>query len=84
MREALQLRRDRRLHLGMHMAGVEHRDAARKVDETPPLDVPELGVLGTVDEEVPHHAHATRRGIEPTLVPGGIGVVGFDFVHGVH
>ena len=46
--ELLQLLRDRRLHFWMHVARVEHRDAAREIDVAPALHIPQLGVRSAV------------------------------------
>jgi len=48
MYELFQLPRDRLLHLRVHVAGVEYRDAAGEIDIAPALDVPDLGVGGTL------------------------------------
>jgi hypothetical protein len=53
MRELFQLGRNGLLYLRVHVAGVEHRDAAGEIDVAPALDVPDLGVGGAlgVDRE---------------------------------
>jgi hypothetical protein len=76
VREALQLRRNGGLHLGVHVPGVEHRNAPGKVDEAAALDVPELGVFGVADEKVAHHPHAARRGRQAAGVPVCVGRCG--------
>src|SRR6266403_2728450 len=48
MYELFQLPRDRLLHLRVQVAGVEYRDAAGEIDIAPALDVPDLGVGGTL------------------------------------
>ena len=72
MGKTLQLGGDGGLDPWMAVPGVEHRDATGEIDEAAPFDIPELGVLGMVDEEVPEHGHATRRGGQAALVPVGI------------
>jgi hypothetical protein len=62
VREALQLLSERRHDLGVAVADVEHRDAAGKIDEAAPLDVPELRAFGTRGKKLRHHADAARRG----------------------
>src|SRR5690606_37415319 len=72
------------LHLGVHMACVDHRNATGKVNEAPTFNVPELGVLRTFNEKITHHAHAPRGGGEPARMPGGVGLIGFNISHRVH
>jgi hypothetical protein len=80
--EALQLRRNGGLHLGVHVPGVEHGNAPGKVDEAAALDVPELGVFGVADEKVAHHPHAARRGRQAAGVPVCIGLGGGQLAGG--
>jgi len=60
VRECLRLPRDRLHHLGVAVAGIDHADAGREIDETPPIHVPELGVLRSGDIN-PLGAHSSRR-----------------------
>src|SRR5581483_12499717 len=46
MSQLLELRSHRSLHFRMHMAGIEHGNAAGEVDIAPALHVPELCVGG--------------------------------------
>ena len=50
VRECFELLCGRRLHRGMDMTGVDHRDAGGKIDVTAALYVPELRVTGPLDE----------------------------------
>ena len=72
MYELFQLPRDRLLHLGVHVAGVEHRDAAGEVDIAPPLDVPDLGVAGTLGVHRERVRDAARDGLLAAGVQFGV------------
>ena len=48
----LELRLHRLHQARMPVSGVEHRDAAGEVDEAPALDVPDLGVVGALHEDL--------------------------------
>jgi hypothetical protein len=52
MGEALQLLMHRLHHLGMAVAGVQHGNAGGEVDIAAALDVPDLGVLRPVGENL--------------------------------
>ncbi len=58
----------------MQVAGVEHGDAAGEVQELVALDVPDLGVLRTGDEDRVGLADATGDGGAATVHQGIIGV----------
>ncbi len=62
VREALQLRLDRRDHLRVAVADVHHRDAAGEVDVALSLHVPQLGAQRALGEEGAHDADAAWRG----------------------
>ena len=66
--ELLELLRDRRLHLRVHVPGVEHGDAAREVDVAAALDVPELRVAGALGVDGEGVADAARDGVLAALV----------------
>jgi len=53
---------DRLDDFGVAVAGVEHGNAARKVDETAAFDVPNLSVFAALDEDRVAEAHATGDG----------------------
>ena len=53
---------DRLDDFGVAVAGVEHGNAARKVDETAAFHVPNLGIFAALDEDGVAEAHATRNG----------------------
>ena len=59
----LELPRDRRLHLRVHVAGVENGDAAREVDVALALHVPELRVGGAIGVDGKGVRDAARNGI---------------------
>ena len=60
--EVVELGADGGLDLGMQVAGVQHRDAAREVDVFLAVGVPQRGVLGAHGIEIAHDADAARRG----------------------
>ena len=88
MGKTLQLGGNRGLYFGVDMAGIEHRDAAGKVDEAAALDVPKLGIFCVVDKKIAHHSHAARRGGQTAGMPVSIGAwrncIGFGLEVGVH
>ncbi|MNQ55387.1 hypothetical protein D3C85_694810 [compost metagenome] len=57
-------------HLGVVVAGVEHGDAGGKVDVAVALHVPQLGVLGPVDEDRQQGADALYHGRFTAGLPG--------------
>ena len=63
MHEVFQLPCDRLLHLRVQVAGVEYRDAAGEVDIAPALDVPDLGVGGTLGVHRERVGDAARHGL---------------------
>ena len=50
--EALELILDGLDHLRVAVAGVEHRDAGSEVDVAAAFDIPDLGILGAVGENL--------------------------------
>ena len=60
----------------MAMAGVEHRDAAGKIDVALAFDVPQLGVGGAFCVYGQGIGDPARNGGESTLVQFGIGAHG--------
>ena len=62
-------------HPSVQVAGVEHGDAAGKVDEAAALHIPELGVAGLLDEVVMGLAHAPGDGGVAAGEKGGVGEV---------
>ena len=88
MGKPLQLGGNRSLYFGVDVAGIEHRDAAGKVDEATALDIPKLGIFCVVDKKIAHHSHAARRGSQTAGMPVGIGArrngIGFGLEVGVH
>ena len=65
----VELLRDRALHLGMKVAGVDHRDAGAEVEIALALDIPDLGAFGAVDEDRRKVALAARHGRVLALLP---------------
>jgi hypothetical protein len=72
MHETVELLRDRVLHLGVDVAGVENGDAAREIDVALPLHVPELRVGSAVRVDGQRIRDPARNGILPALVQFGI------------
>ncbi|EAU67297.1 hypothetical protein STIAU_4929 [Stigmatella aurantiaca DW4/3-1] len=62
VREGIELGLHRLDHPRVAMPRVEHRDAAREVDEAAALHVPQLTVLRAGDEKRRHHPHPSRCG----------------------
>jgi hypothetical protein len=75
VRELLDLLGEGGLHARMHMTRIEHGDAARKVDITAALDIPQLGVLRVIGVDPKEVGDATRH---------GIGTAAMQFVVGGH
>ena len=73
MRKALQLIGNSCLHFGVQVTGIEHCNAAHEVNKAATLDIPQLSVLGAVNEKVAHHSNAAGRGGQATGMPLGIG-----------
>ena len=59
-------------HVGVAVAGVQHGDAAREVDEPAAFNVPELRVLGTVGKDRSGGGHAARDGCLATREQGRV------------
>src|ERR1700692_800765 len=76
VREALELAAKRGLHFRMQVAGVEHRDAACKVDEAAALDIPQFGVRRALRVDHEGVRYATRDGVLAALLQIGIGAHG--------
>ena len=72
---------DARHHLRMAVAGVQDGNAAREIDVALALNVPDLAVLGAVDEDLVRMAHAAGNGGFTACVQGGIAGQGVA-VHG--
>ena len=68
VRDLLELRGHRGLHVRMHVPGVDHGDAAGEVHVAAAFDVPELGVLRALGVHRERIAHATRNGGDAPLV----------------
>jgi hypothetical protein len=75
VRVAIELVLHRGDHCRVAMAGVEHRDAAGKIDVAPALDVEHLGVLGPRGEDRVGMAHAAGHGGLAARQQRGIGQV---------
>ena len=60
-------------HPGMAVAGVEHGDAAGKIDIAAALDVPQLGVFGAGGEDLGGGGDSARHGGQATGVQVSIG-----------
>jgi len=69
--ERLELLLDGGNDLGMKMSGIDHCDAGRKVDITPAVLAPELGVLGALGIDAGRVGDATRHCCNPPLVKLG-------------
>ena len=66
MRDLVELRAHGLEHAPVAMARVQHGDAAREIDVTAAIDVPEQRVLGALDENRVDHRHAARdRSLAP-------------------
>ena len=63
MGEALELLARRGHHLGVAVAGIEHRDAAGEVDIALALDIPDLGVLRPRGIDAGGAGHAPGNGL---------------------
>ena len=61
VRVELELFLDRLDHLRMAVAGVQHRDSAREIDEASSFDIPEFGIFGTRREDRKGGRHAARH-----------------------
>ena len=57
--EMIQLLGNRGDLLGMAMAGIDHGNAAAKVDVAFAFNVPDFGVFGTLSVKFTHHTHTT-------------------------
>jgi hypothetical protein len=68
-------------HGGVAVAGVQDGNAAGKVDVALALNVPDLAVLGAVDEDLVRMAHAARNSGFTARIEGGIAGQGVA-VHG--
>jgi hypothetical protein len=55
------------------MAGIEHRDTTGKIDKSTSFNIPELGILGVVNEEVAHDGNTPWCRCKATLVPFCVG-----------
>ena len=59
--ETVELRLDRLDHLGVAMAGVDDRNARRKVDVAATLDVPDFRIFGAIGIDLRRHADTARN-----------------------
>ncbi len=67
MGERRHLRRHRGHHFRVAVAGVQHRDAAGKVDVAFALDIPQLGVFGAGGEDGVADPDPARHGGEAAV-----------------
>ena len=65
--EFLQLLGHCGLHFGVQMAGVEHADAAGKVDIALAFGGPDFGIFGTFGVKIAHNAHTAGGGGQAAL-----------------
>ena len=72
VREAIDLRLDGADQGGVAMTGIEHRNAAGKVDVSLAFHVPDFGVFATVNEDLVAVAHAARYGGFAARKQGGV------------
>ncbi len=63
----VELRLDRRDHLGMPVAHVQHGDPGREIDVAPPLDVPQFRVLGPVQKDRGRGGDPVGHGLSPAI-----------------
>ncbi len=63
---------DRRHHLRVQVAGIEHRDAAGEIDVGLAFGVPHAGVLRALDEAWQQSGHAAHDSLFPALLQGGV------------
>jgi hypothetical protein len=77
MGEALLLRRNSSSNPGVTVPRVQNCNSPCKINEPAAFNVPKFRVLGMVNEKVSHHGNASGRRREPTLMPLGIGGLGF-------
>ena len=66
MGKAFELLLDRRHHLGVAMAAIEHTDAAGEIDIAFAFDVPKLGVVRLRSKDFRGRTHASRHRGLPT------------------